>query len=68
MIRDEGCNTKPVARAFQPVDLLNETLRSEFPLAAGIELEIEDLDDLKRMMTVRFIVYLVDYELAGRVG
>ncbi len=69
---------KIAARAFadrvatfskdQPVDSLNETLQTEFPLAAGIELETEDLADLKRMMTVGFITYMIDYELAARVG
>lgn len=69
---------KLAARAFadrvatlskeQPVDAINHTLRSEFPLASGIALEAEDLADLKRMMTVGFIVYMVEYELATRAG
>ena len=69
---------KIAARAFadrvvtfskdQSIDSINQTLRSEFPLAVGIELETEDLTDLKRMMTVGFIAYMVDYELAARCG
>ncbi len=67
---------KIAARAFadrvvtfskdQSIDSINQTLRSEFPLAVGIELETEDLDDLKRLITVGFIAYMVDYELAAR--
>lgn len=69
---------KIAARAFgdrvatfskvQPVDSINETLRSEFPFSVGIEMETEDLADLKRLMTVGFITYMVDYELTARCG
>ncbi len=52
----------------QPIDTINETLRSEYSFAAGIELESDDLTDLKRLMTIGFIAYMVDDELAARVG
>ena len=48
----------------EPIDVVNAALRSEFPDAIGIQLETADLANTKRLMTVGFIVYLVDCERA----
>jgi acyl carrier protein len=50
----------------QPLESINETLRSEFLIVKGIELEPSDLIDIKGLMTIGFIAYIIDFERANR--
>lgn len=45
---------------------INDTLRAEFPVAIGFEIAPADLSDVKSLMTIAFITYMLDNELAAR--